>query len=613
MPYASPTLSRRSSVSSNSTSSSSPKPPRPISFPDNHDPRDPREGPSDGSINHTSIDGSHGLDLFSALQFPNLVLSPSNPSSHQWSSTNQIMQIMSKKPHSSEPILEPKHRRVLSDNTKFNTNLSKLDLSNISDFPDHDQNSKDTPISPIDSGIFSPYGCGTSYTSSPLVKKKSGELVRSSLKLPSLNRPLSLPTHSKSVHFDTGHMTDVRHFKDNEKPTAVSASSSPTRLGRRSVSTGRININWNLDDSDSESDDGDDSDFAQSSSSSTDSDEEDLSRRYNFTRRRKRRQNWTLNLPNFPNNTHPTRNGAVVFLDRCYINNDKNSVIGHVAVKNLSFNKYVCIRYTFDYWKTVTEVVAKYNDDNPKHLQQEGYDRFTFAIELSALPPSTLKSKAMFFYIRYSVNNCDYYDNNNTLNYEIMFKLTDPSKNDNKPTNVKPKYSKKSSDFSSLNSDTDAFLSASKKINKDNNSKIQSVETYTDTLDEYLRSIRSPRVLFSSPRLGSSSFESMALANPSGYRFPLLDNDQNNAVGYEMTGSSGSYFDRTQNERGIPADPKHTSTNGIYGKSSTNDNSTINKSSKPFVAPRQMSSSERPALDSTTYKNIVESYCFYRS
>ncbi|KAI9211583.1 hypothetical protein DS838_003525 [Geotrichum bryndzae] len=69
----------------------------------------------------------------------------------------------------------------------------------------------------------------TSIPSSPssILRKKSGERVKSSLKLPSLVRHQSMPATSKMVHFDAK-LERVRHFLYSEKPTAVSAQSSPT-------------------------------------------------------------------------------------------------------------------------------------------------------------------------------------------------------------------------------------------------------------------------------------------------------------------------------------------------------------------------------------------------
>jgi hypothetical protein len=64
----------------------------------------------------------------------------------------------------------------------------------------------------------------------PMLRKKSGELVRPALRPSSAKqRPSSMPgtpTYSKAVHFDS-HLEHVRHFLQVDKPLAVSAGSSP--------------------------------------------------------------------------------------------------------------------------------------------------------------------------------------------------------------------------------------------------------------------------------------------------------------------------------------------------------------------------------------------------
>ncbi|RSL79240.1 hypothetical protein CDV31_017223, partial [Fusarium ambrosium] len=62
-----------------------------------------------------------------------------------------------------------------------------------------------------------------------IVRKKSGELVRPALRLPSRRRPSSMPStlaFSKAVHFDS-HLECVRHFLQVDCPLAVNAGSSP--------------------------------------------------------------------------------------------------------------------------------------------------------------------------------------------------------------------------------------------------------------------------------------------------------------------------------------------------------------------------------------------------
>jgi len=66
-----------------------------------------------------------------------------------------------------------------------------------------------------------------------------------------------------------------------------------------------------------------------------------------------------------------------------FLSADNKILVGSVAVANIAFNKLVVARFTLDYWKTTSEVVAEYNNDvrQPKHA--DGRDRFNFNIKLA--------------------------------------------------------------------------------------------------------------------------------------------------------------------------------------------------------------------------------------
>ena len=215
----------------------------------------------------------------------------------------------------------------------------------------------------------------------PMVRKKSGELVKSSLKTPNRSRPSSVPstpTFPKAVHFDS-HLEHVRHFLNTEKPTAVSARSSPV-----------------------ESFDGDEFPFDGE-------DEYQLSPPYE----------WEIELPNFPKDPN-SRKHLPVRLERAYLSVDKQNLLGTVAVHNISFQKKVIVRFTLDYWQTVSEVTAEYNSDVRKKEREENLDRFTFKIKLHDL--ANLETKTLFFCIRYCVGGQELWDNNNDMNFQVDFK-----------------------------------------------------------------------------------------------------------------------------------------------------------------------------------------------
>lgn len=215
-----------------------------------------------------------------------------------------------------------------------------------------------------------------------MVRKKSGELVRPALRPSSRRRPSSMPgtpTYSKAVHFDS-HLEHVRHFLQVDRPLAVSAGSSP------------------VENYESESE------FPFGSDESS-------------TRSRSPSYDWEMRLANFPADSD-RRKSQPVFVERIFLSSDNKNLIGTVAVQNMAFQKTVVARFTLDYWKTTSEVVADYNTDvRRKHT--DGLDRFNFSIRLA--DQANLENKTLFFCIKYTTNGQEYWDNNGTFNYQVDF------------------------------------------------------------------------------------------------------------------------------------------------------------------------------------------------
>jgi len=213
----------------------------------------------------------------------------------------------------------------------------------------------------------------------PLLRKKSGELVKPALRPASRRRPSSMPgtpTFSKVVHFNEN-MEQVRHFLQVDRPIAVSAGSSPVS---------------ELYDSDAEYPFGADA-------------------------ANKNEAEWDIKLANFPEDT-PEREILPVRIERIFLSSDHKNLIGTIAVANLAFQKVVIARFTLDYWKTTSEVVAEFTADvRKKH--NDSCDRFNFCIKLSDL--ANLESKTLLLCVRYQVNGQELWDNNNNMNYQVDF------------------------------------------------------------------------------------------------------------------------------------------------------------------------------------------------
>lgn len=216
-----------------------------------------------------------------------------------------------------------------------------------------------------------------------MVRKKSGELVRPALRPAANRRPSSMPgtpVFSKAVHFDS-HLEHVRHFLQVDRPLAVSAGSSPVE--------------------------------------NYDSDTEYPFPGSNRTTTKSPPFEWELVTTNFPHDS-PSHADVPVRVERVWLSADQKSMLGSVAVANLAFQKSVTCRFTLDYWKTTSEVNGEYSHEIRPRETPLGQDRFQFSIKLS--DTINLESKTLFFCIRYNVNNQEFWDNNNSANFQVDFK-----------------------------------------------------------------------------------------------------------------------------------------------------------------------------------------------
>jgi hypothetical protein len=213
----------------------------------------------------------------------------------------------------------------------------------------------------------------------PLLRKKSGELVKPALRPPSRRRPSSMPgtpTYSKAVHFNED-IEQVRHFLQVDRPIAVSAGSSPVETY----------------DSESEYPFGDD--------------------------KRSKAPEWEIKLANFPSSETYERQSAPVRVERIFLASDNQTLVGNIACANIAFHKFVVARFTLDYWKTTSEVAAEFNHDVRRKQKDDGYDRFNFNIKLA--DQANLESKTLLLCVRYQVNGQEFWDNNNSMNYQVDF------------------------------------------------------------------------------------------------------------------------------------------------------------------------------------------------
>ena len=325
---------------------------------------------------------------------------------------------------------------------------------------EEDPISPGSPLSPlcsqtnIETDTFSSnYNNNYSY---PLIRKKSGELVKSSLKLNNAfeaSGAVSLPSTPtyKQVHF--GNNIAIRYFDQKDKPNSISADNSPYNSDLDdSISDNEVNTGMYSDDDDTASDaEGIDSVdyYGFSQDDGNDSNNFNLTRCFceklykvskklvesetalNTEKFKNVMKNWNLDTSQFKSLSYRDQIDCEVpvFLERCFLNLDKTLIVGQIAVKNISFIKIVKIRYSFDNWFTIVNVDAKYTSDIPRVLKRAGYDRFLFQLSTPVLlsmyfktNPNFLNSPPNFeFCIKYTAGGQDFWDNNHSRNYRLSF------------------------------------------------------------------------------------------------------------------------------------------------------------------------------------------------
>ncbi|KAL7844020.1 hypothetical protein SRHO_G00225590 [Serrasalmus rhombeus] len=111
-----------------------------------------------------------------------------------------------------------------------------------------------------------------------------------------------------------------------------------------------------------------------------------------------------------------------VCLENCMLKD--RAMAGTVKVKNLSFEKSVKVRLTFDTWKNYTDVDCQYVRDT-----YTGTDRDTFSFEVD-LPEQVPPHERVEFAVFYVVNGVTYWDSNKGKNYRIIHSSLKKSSND---------------------------------------------------------------------------------------------------------------------------------------------------------------------------------------
>ncbi|CAH2322111.1 phosphatase 1 regulatory subunit 3C [Pelobates cultripes] len=101
-----------------------------------------------------------------------------------------------------------------------------------------------------------------------------------------------------------------------------------------------------------------------------------------------------------------------ICLENCSL--QERSVAGTIKVKNLSYEKNVKVRITFDTWKTYKDVICSYM--NNVYASTDN-DTFSFVIDISPNIPSHEKIE---FCLSYESDSRVFWDNNEGQNYSVI-------------------------------------------------------------------------------------------------------------------------------------------------------------------------------------------------
>ncbi|KAL8788703.1 MAG: hypothetical protein Q9213_001517 [Squamulea squamosa] len=464
---------------------------------------------------------------------------------------------------------------------KISHSRSNTDMSTLLDIP------RDVFVTPTRSASESDLDDlddEESHTRPTPVRKKSGELVKPVLSRGGLRRrPSSMPgtpTYSKAVHFDCNSLENVRTFYHKDRPIVVSTGTSPAEQYASEI------------------------EFPFGEDPAT---------------KRAPAYEWEIRLTNFPSET-PDRKGKPVRVERIYLSSDNKNLMGAVAVANLAFHKKVVARFTLDYWKTTSEVVADYNSDVRRKLLSDGCDRFVFSIKLE--DQAKLEDKTLFFCVRYNVNGQEYWDNNNSVNYQVDFAKKPKaekkqgtqgasvplprSKSSHSTSSVRPRSFPSTDDFASFESpfDLSLYQPAPAQVIGDTSVRLKSHKPTSELAgEEPAQRNNGPNKAFGGRySFGVSLHNAIAAVSPSlGERGdPSYGSSVRSAPTSQMSFAKQGMVESASCPAAASGD------HGIAaGKGAIQSN---DPDSKPAAL-----AAGKPPLQSKSYQELLNSYCFFGS
>lgn len=264
----------------------------------------------------------------------------------------------------------------------------------------------------------------------PLLRKKSGELIKSSLKLPALlQRSISSPHIStdgevggiisprKLVRF-ASRLINVRMFDGCDTPASVSSAGSPLDSPDEGeeedyfyTSGGKTGSTFTNDGFDLSVPAYEDFEFSKFTNKTTNFDWN-----FNFAKPKEEIKEYRLTSHNIPSTTRTTEPNSKIWMTSAYLLkvNSKTYLCGWLNVVNIAFTKEINLKLTIDNWESSIIVggIAKYQKSLGSTL-----DQFKFMLDLELF--NIVDEKTIELCLEYNTNGQTYWGNNMQQNYKF--------------------------------------------------------------------------------------------------------------------------------------------------------------------------------------------------
>ncbi|WWC73499.1 uncharacterized protein I206_107470 [Kwoniella pini CBS 10737] len=267
-----------------------------------------------------------------------------------------------------------------------------------------------------------------------MIRKKSGEIVKPSLKQRSMSTPdLTRQAHeSPTEEDDESRFGEERsksvRFADTSEGDAKALESVVLFLREQKVTAiGKAADSENGAYTETETENDTDTDFVQfrtrRNAAAKAADENGSIQLEGGSRIPRKRTD-------FSPDARGSLLGENVMLERIELQSGLGPLCmrGSVIARNISFQKWVAVRFTLDHWQTVSEVSGTHVCHIPATTTgDEGWDRFSFSIKLDDYKRK-LDERQLILCVHYSVHGQDWWDSNDGMNYNFTFKKSMPKR-----------------------------------------------------------------------------------------------------------------------------------------------------------------------------------------